>query len=199
MMRVVWISALVGCICMVCVAGADDWRIEAGPVEISPGDSPQVSGVFHVHAPAGTPADAAPRAGGACLLADLLPFGIGLPICATNADCNTPKAIDKAGNPALENFQGYCTARDRSIEPPRCWTRPGLSETHCLRSRDGLLLTPGTHHLPPVPADPLGRGVPLPDWAVLACIAQESQPGACGAPASEHRHISVTPHPGAPD
>lgn len=175
------------------VEAAEDWRIEAGLAQLVAGALPRVNGYFYVHAPAGTPADAAPRSGGACLVADLVPFGVGLPSCETTADCNAPEAIDKASNPALENFQGYCAAPDGSREPPKCWTRPGLPTEYCNRSPDGLRLTPGMHVLPTVPADPLNLETSLPDWAVLACMAEEGHPAACGEPANVHRQLSMTP------
>ena len=178
-----------------CIAAAQDWRIEAGAVTIASGDSPQVTGVFFVHAPPGTAADAAPRTGGACLLADLVSYGIGLASCETVDDCNTAEALDLERYPNFQGGHGYCISRDGSDEPRKCWTRPGPPDRYCLRSMDGLRLTPGVHQLPRVPADPLGRGDPLPDWVVLACIAAEGQAMGCGASNAAHRQTSVTPLP----
>jgi len=172
---------------------ANDWSIQAGQVEITVGDSPRVSGTFYVHAPPGTPAETVIRTGGACLLTDLVPFGVGLESCTSNGDCNTPQAIDKANHPEMQGYLGYCVVRDGSDEPPRCWTRPGPPQDYCKRSIDGLALTPGTHQLPSVPADPLNHGAPLPDWAVFACMADEGHPTACGQPVSDHRQFSMTP------
>lgn len=171
----------------------DNWSIQAGQVEISVGGKPQVTGTFYVRAPSGTPADTVTRTGGACLLADLVPFGVGLESCTSNADCNTPQAIDKANHPQMDRFLGYCVVRDSSDELPRCWTRPGPPQDYCKRSIDGHPLTPGAHQLPMVPADPLDHGELLPDWAVFACMADEGHPTACGQPVSDHRRFSMTP------
>jgi hypothetical protein len=172
----------------------EKWRIEAGQVELSAGKSPWVRGSFYVHAPTGTPPDATPRAGGACLVTDLVAEGVGLDTCKTNADCNSPRAIDKAGDPALEAYVGYCLARDGSTQPPRCWTRPGPPATYCQRTVDGLKFTAGEHHLGPVPADPLDTGDRRLKWAVMACMADEGHPKACGDPEGEaFRQISFTP------
>jgi hypothetical protein len=170
------------------------WSIHGGPVEWNPGEPARVSGTFEVRtrdsetATAGTA-----RQGGACLVADLVPFGIGRARCATNADCNGPDAIDKFGHPGLADYHGYCTARDGSAEAPRCWTRPGPASTHCRRTVDGLRLTPGAHAVGPVDADPLGRGEPRPRWAVYACLAHVGHDRACAEPASPYRQISLTP------
>jgi len=172
---------------------AEDWRIEAGQVEFSAGEDVWVRGTFFVTAPAGTPAEASPRNGGACLLADLVALGVGLETCKSNADCNSPRAIDKADNPALEDFLGYCLTRDGSSQPPRCWTRPGPPETHCKRSVDGLRLTAGEHQLKPVLADPLKAGGRRPKWAVRACIADEGYPDGCHEQGGEHQQTSLTP------
>lgn len=171
---------------------ADGWRIEAGAIEVTPGAPARVSGTFHVHAPAGTPPEAAPRAGGACLVADLVPFGVGAAACQSNADCNTPEAIDTQRHPGLDGAYGYCAAPDGSGESSRCWTRPGTARTYCSRSIDGLRLTPGTHRIAAVPADPLDFGGPLPNWAVVACLADAAHPAACGEQSGEHRQFSMT-------
>jgi hypothetical protein len=171
----------------------ENWRIEAGQVEFSGGEEVWVRGSFLVHAPEGTPADAAPREGGACLLADLVAFGVGLESCKSFADCNSPRAIDKANNPAMEDYVGYCVARDGSTQPPRCWTRPGPAESHCKRSVDGLRLTAGKHQLEPVPADPLKTGARRLKWAVIACLADADHPRACGEEESAMRQMSLTP------
>lgn len=174
----------------------DVWRIEAGPVRIAPGEPAELIGIFRVIAPAGTLAEAAPRSGGACLVADLTPFGIGLARCNSHSDCNGPDSID-ASDPRLEGFRGYCASRDGSGEPPHCWTRPGPPQTHCQRSIDGLRLTQGAHELGPVNADPLGNGGPLPEWAVYACMADEGHDRACGQRGGGNRQTSLTPLPGA--
>lgn len=186
---------LIAAAMLIMAEAAEDWRVEAGPVEIMHTISPQVTGAFYVHAPPGTSADTVARTGGACLLADLVPFGVGLATCKTSEDCNTPEAIDKANDPAKELFYGYCAVRDGSGEPPKCWTRPGPPGEYCLRSLDGLRLTPGTHQLPEVLADPLNLGEPLPDWAVFACIAAEGQAAGCASQVEEHRQVSLTPLP----
>jgi hypothetical protein len=154
-----------------------------------------VSGTFLVQAPEGTPPDTAPRSGGACLLADLVSFGVGLPTCATTPECNTPQAIDKVNHPELEGFFGYCIAREGSGEPPRCWTRPGPPENHCRRTIDGFRLTARKHQVGPVDADPLGNGPPYPEWVVYACIANAGHDRACGEPLDANRQTSVTVRP----
>ncbi len=169
-----------------------DWRIESGPVRIEPGEHPGVSGTFLVRAPEGKAPDTTARSGGACLLADLVPFGVGLPTCMTTSECNTPEAIDKANHPEFEGYFGYCTGRDGSDEPKRCWTRPGSPETHCRRTIDGFELTAREHRVGPVDADPLGKGPPYPEWVVYACISDAGHPRACGGPLDANRQISVT-------
>jgi hypothetical protein len=171
------------------------WSIHGGPVERIRGEPARVSGTFEVRTEGeGPAAEGKARQGGACLVADLVPFGIGRAHCATNADCNGPDAIDKLGHPGLAEYHGYCAARDGSAEAPRCWTRPGPASTHCRRTVDGLRLNPGVHALlGPVDADPLSRGEPRPRWAVYACLAHEGHDRACAEPASPHRQVSLTP------
>ncbi len=187
-----------------CLLGADGenagtettvgWSIQGGQVELQQGVEPMVSGMFIVSSPqAATDPLAAPLQGGGCLVADLVPFGIGRASCVTNADCNEPDSIDKQHDPRLANFVGYCATRDASTEPPRCWTRPGLPDTHCKRSKDSFRLTAGVHKLGPVDADPLGNGEPYPEWAVFACMAQAGHDRACGEAGSPFRQNSLTP------
>lgn len=172
------------------------WSIQGGQVELQPAGKPQVSGTFLVNSPqAATGPLAAPLQGGACLVADLVPFGIGRARCETNADCNGPDAIDKQHDTRLAEYVGYCATRDGSTEPPRCWTRPGPPNTHCRRSVDALRLIAGVHKLGPVDADPLGSGEPFPEWAVYACMAQVGHERACGEVVSPYRQVSLTPLP----
>lgn len=171
----------------------DAWRIEAGQVETLHGPKAQVVGSFIVHAPDPMPPDAPPRMGGACLVADLVPFGVGLASCETTSDCNAAGALQTDKNPALQGSSTYCAAPDGSDEPRRCWTRPGPPQSHCRRSIDGFRLDPGTHRIGPVDADPMGRGGPVPRWAVFACLAADGHERACGEPDSVHRQISLTP------
>jgi len=175
------------------LSNAGGWHVYAGPVTWAHGDPPQVSGTFEVCAPRGeNRPEAAPRQGGACLVADLVERGIGRAACTTHADCNPPGAFD-GEDPGLANYHGYCLAQDGSDEPPRCWTRPGRSETYCRRSVDGLVLTAGTHQLAPVNGDPQGAGAPYPRWAVIACMAHVGHDRACGDPESSDKQVSVTP------
>jgi len=176
-------------------AVAEQWRITAGPIKWLPGDEIQILGTFQVNGPvAQTDADTVTPQGGACLVVNLVPFGIGRPRCATNTDCNQPEdSIDKQKYPHLADSMGYCTRRDGSVEHPQCWTRPGPAGTHCKRTVDTLVLTDGEHSVGPVAADPLGTGEPYPEWAVYACMAQPGHPRACGEASSDHRQISVTP------
>jgi TolB-like protein/Tfp pilus assembly protein PilF len=172
------------------------WSIHGGPVEWQPGQPVQVVGRFEVRAPAAGPtAETALLQGGACLVADLVPFGIGRATCATNADCNGPGAFDRVRGSDTEGYLGYCAARDGSNEPPRCWTRPGPAGSHCRRSVDGLLLTEGVQEVGPVAADALENGEPYPEWAVYACMAHPGHDRACGEPVSPNRQVSLTPLP----
>lgn len=193
LLRTVTVFGMMAVAASLLAAGA--WRIEAGPVEVIHDGRAQVSGIFQVHAPPGTPSGAAPRNGGACLVADLVPFGVGGASCRTNADCNTTRAIDTELRPELEGAFGYCAVRDGSDEFPRCWTRPGPVREYCRRSVDGLILTPGIHRLPVVPAAPLRDAPVVPEWAILACLADEGHPTACGEQNSEHQQVSVSPRP----
>lgn len=171
-------------------ADAGDWRIQAGPVTWTQGDPPQVTGTFEVCAASGEdPPGGALRQGGACLVADLVPWGIGRASCATHADCNAFDGKD----PRMAGYVGYCATQDGSGEPPRCWTRPGPASTHCRRSADGFPLTVGTHGFGPVSGDPQGAGAPYPRWAVFACLAQAGHDRACGDPDSPNKQISLTP------
>jgi len=184
---------LAGCLVSLSADPLPDWRIEAGPVRIDPRDPTMVGGTFVVRAPPGTAPQVAGRQGGACLVADLLARGIGMASCQTDLDCNTQEAIDKEDHPHLQTYYGYCLSRDGSLERPRCWTRPGPPQTHCSRTVDGLQLTEGVHELASVMADPLGLGAPYPEWAVLACMADEGHERACGQASDAHRQRSVSP------
>jgi hypothetical protein len=177
-------------------AAATGWSIHGGPVERRPGEPVTVVGQFEVRAAlGGSTAATAPLQGGACLVANLAPFGIGRTRCSTNADCNGPDAIDREHDARLAEYVGYCAARDGSGQAPQCWTRPGPADTHCRRTVDGLLLTTGTHALGPVAADPLGNGEPWPEWAVYACMAHAGHDRACGEAVSADRQVSLTPLP----
>lgn len=171
-----------------------EWRIQSGQVEQISKTPPLVSGTFAIIS-TNQPIDsyAAPMQGGACLVADLVPFGIGRNECMSNADCNGVDSIDKQRMPDLTDYVGYCVSRDGSQQAPRCWTRPGPPETHCRRTIDSLQLTVGTHTLGPVNADPLGQGEPYPEWAVYACMAHPDHEKACGEAVSPFRQISLTP------
>ena len=170
------------------------WRIHGGTVAWTEAERPQVSGSFEICPPRGSnTGDAAPLQGGACLVADLTPFGIGMAACETHADCNAPGAFDRLPNPGAAEYSGYCIAPDGSDEPPRCWTRPGPAGTYCRRSIDALPMTAGSHRIGPVSGDPLGTGKPFPQWAVYACLAHAGHDRACGEPASPHRQVSLTP------
>lgn len=177
-----------------------EWSIRAGQVELQALEKPLVSGEFSVissHLEVDSPA--APRQGGACLVADLVPFGIGRESCVTNADCNGPDAMDKQLDPRLASYVGYCASRDGTNQAYKCWTRPGPPETHCRRTRDSLRLTAGVHRLGPVDADPLGNSEPYPEWAVYACMAQPGHERACGETVSPYRQVSLTPLPAGRD
>jgi len=174
-------------------ASAGGWSIRAGPVEWAQGEPLQVSGRFEVCGPdSGAEAGAEPRSGGACLLADLVDQGIGRVACTTHADCNGPDAIDRE-DPRMAGYVGYCATEDGSGEAPRCWTRPGPPETHCQRSVDGFLLTPGVHRLTPVDGDPLRNGAPYPRWVVYACLAHVGHGRACAEPENPNKQVSLTP------
>jgi len=175
-------------------AKTDSWVIQAGPIRSIDGSVPMVTGTFQVSGPQSAISSKEElRQGGACLIADLVPFGIGLSNCTTNQDCNQPDGFGAATIPALKEAYGYCVSRGG--EPPRCWTRPGPPDKYCRRSIDGLRLTPGEHQLEPVAIDPLRRGMPYPEWAVYACMAHKGHDRECGNPGkSQFRQISVTPN-----
>jgi hypothetical protein len=179
-------------------ADTPGWRILAGPVEMRPVEPALVSGSFRViaHPPGIDPLGARPQ-GGACLVANLVPFGIGRARCVTNADCNAADALDKEHDPRLAGYIGYCMRRDGSDAPPQCWTRPGPAGTHCKRSVGEWQLSEGAHPLGPVAADPLGKGEPYPEWAVYACMAHPGHDRACGETVSPYRQVSLTPAPPA--
>lgn len=187
-----WTGFLLIAVCGFAAAQGDGSTIRSGPVTWQEGAEARVAGVFEVRAAAGeTDPQALPRQGGACLVADLVPYGVGRARCSTDADCNQADAFD-AGNPLTADFRGYCAARDGSGEPTKCWTRPGPPETHCRRTVDGLELRVGTHPIGPVNGDPLGRGEPYPDWAVYSCMAQPGHDRACGEPESPFKQVSLT-------
>lgn len=194
------IKGLLGVVLLASLANADeqapaagDRRIQAGPVTWQNGANPQVSGTFRVFAAATDIESPDPALqGGACLVADLTPFGIGSAECATNADCNPVNTADTQPSPHVSEFVGYCAARDGSGETPRCWTRPGPPSTHCKRTIDPFRLTEGEHELGPVSANPLGNAPPYPEWVVYACLAAPGHDRACGEAVSPHRQISLT-------
>lgn len=174
------------------------WSIIAGPVNLVPGNPVRAEGTFEIRAtPGAVDRDLPPVTGGACLVANLVPFGIGRATCQTNADCNGPDAIDAEADSRLVDYAGYCAARDGSGEPSTCWTRPGPASTHCRRTVDTLQIAEGEYGLGPVSGDPLGNAPPWPEWAVYACTADPGFPGACGEIVSPNRRISLTPPPGA--
>lgn len=175
------------------LAATPSWRIQAGPIRVTNDERLSVSGRFRLSPLSDRAAEEQALSGGACLVADLVPFGIGRAQCNTNADCNGPDVFNAQRDPRITDYVGYCAGRDGSGEPPRCWTRPGPATTHCLRSVDGLVLGPGEFILGPVDADPLGVGAGSPEWAVLACLAHPGHARACGEPLSIHRQVSLTP------
>jgi len=173
------------------------WSIHGGPVEWQTGQPGQVIGRFEVRAPADRPAaEAEPLQGGACLVADLVPFGIGKATCTTHADCNEPSTFGPPGGPDVEQYYGYCATRDGSNEPARCWTRPGPPGAYCIRTNDSWKLTAGMHTVGPVNGKPLGEQAPDPEWAVYACLAHPGHERACGEPDNPHRQVSLSPVPG---
>ena len=170
------------------------WNIQAQEAAWASGDSLAVTGSVRIVAPPqSADADPATPQGGACLVANLVPFGIGRRDCATNADCNGPDAIDRQHDPRLADYTGYCARRDGSEQAPTCWTRPGPAESHCKRTIDGWKMAAGEHGIGPVDGDPLGAGEPYPEWAVYACMAYLGSDRACGMPVSDQRRISLTP------
>jgi hypothetical protein len=172
---------------------AGNWSIQAGPVTAAEGHEPEVSGLFEVCSPAGeAPGRMALHQGGACLVAYLVPFGTGRAECRSHADCNPPGEFDRLGPPTADYF-GYCARRDGDDGPPRCWTRPGPADTHCLRTVDHWRMSAGIHQIGPVNGDPLGRGEPYPEWAVFACVAHSGHDRACGEPDNPNKEVSLTP------
>jgi len=170
---------------------ADAWSIRPGPVEFEGDESGwRASGSFSVDGPEEDIASL-PQGGG-CLMADLVPSGIGAAQCQTNAECNTSETFDLNQHPERADFHGYCAARDGSDGPARCWTRPGRPDAYCKRSIDSPLIR-GRNELGPVDADPLKQGQPLPEWAVYTCLARPGYDRACGGPENPNRRISMTP------
>lgn len=180
-------------------AGAADkvtlngWTAEAGKIQASTSKGQpktrRVTGSFELKREAG--ADDARRAG-ACLLADLVDQGVGLPSCSSDQDCND--AYDAAPNPQLgPRANGphlYCLGKKPASTEKRCWIRPGPDSTHCIKG----LLAPGKHSVPAaaagqpesggVPADPLGKGKAV-NWRVYACLNPDNTlPPACANPNS---------------
>ncbi len=172
------------------------WSIHGGPVEWQAGEPGQVIGHFEIRAPAdGTSADAELLQAGACLVADLTPFGIGSATCTTQADCNQPGTFGSPENAGIEQYHGYCATRDGSKEATRCWTRPGPPDAYCIRTKDSWKATAGMHTVGPANGKPLGDQAPAAEWAVYACLAHPGHGRACGEPDNPHRQISLTPGP----
>ena len=170
------------------------WNIQAQQAAWASDGNPVITGGFRITSPPqSADADPATPQGGACLVANLVPYGIGRPTCASHADCNGPDAIDRQRDPRLADYTGYCARRDGSAEAPTCWTRPGPAESYCKRTIDGWKMAAGEHEIGPVNGDPLGAGKPYPEWAVYACMAYFGNDRACGMPANDQRRISLTP------
>jgi len=190
--------------CMFDASAADKatlngWTIEAGKIKSSPSrtepQTKQVSGSFVLENKA-DPTET--RRAGACLLADLVDQGVGLPSCSSNQECND--AYDLAPNPQLGNRSNgphlYCLGDKPSSTEKRCWIRPGPDSTHCSKG----LYSPGSHAVPAplagqpdsggVPADPLGNGKGV-NWRVLTCLNPDNGlPPACANPSSTNKVYS---------
>jgi hypothetical protein len=138
------------------------------------------------------------RRAGACLLADLVDQGVGLPSCSSDKQCND--AYDVAPNPQLGSRSNgpylYCLGERPSSTEKRCWIRPGPDSTYCSKN----LYSPGRHAVPApvtgqpdsggVPADPLGNGKGV-RWRVIACLNPDnSLPPACANPGSTNKAYS---------
>ena len=146
-----------------CFAERDGWRITSGPIE--PGATSElIKATVTFTMVSGT---ATTRAGGACLVADLVAQGIGAATCTSDADCI---AAAQAAFPT--GGYGYCAAPDGSGEAKRCWTRPS---DNCVRSP---MNPPGSRTLPEVPWDARGNQAPV-RWMVLGCLAEQATPAAC--------------------
>jgi hypothetical protein len=145
-----------------CFAELDGWMITSG--RIVEGSTPAfVTGSLTFTKLSG---DAETRGGGGCLVADLVALGSGSATCTSDADCTT----------SIANGYGYCASPDGSGEAKRCWTRPGGPDL-CVRS---MANTPGEQMLPEVAWDVAGDGTPV-RWMIVACLAEEATPGACGS------------------
>ena len=191
--------------CMFDASAADKatlngWTIEAG--KITSGTSRTEPQTKRVSGSFGLENNADPtqtRRAGACLLADLVDQGVGLPSCSSDKQCND--AYDAAPNPQLGSRTSglflYCLGKKPSSTEKRCWIRPGSAGTHCSKN----LYLPGSHPVPApvagqpnsggVPADPLGNGKGV-NWRVFACLnPDESLPPACANPTSTNKVYSL--------
>jgi hypothetical protein len=180
-------------------ATLNGWTIEAGKIKSSTSrtepHSKQVSGSFELKNKA-DPTQT--RRAGACLLADLVDQGVGLPSCSSDKECND--AYDLAPNPQLGTRTNgphlYCLGEKPSSTEKRCWIRPGPDSSHCSKG----LYSPGSHAVPApvagqpdsagVAADPLGNGQDV-NWRVMACLNPDNGlPPACAIPGSTNKVYS---------
>jgi len=181
-------------------AALNGWTIEAGKIksDASPTElqGRQVSGSFELKNKADSTQT---RRAGACLLADLVDQGVGLPSCSSDKECND--AYDLAPNPQLgARTNGphlYCLGEKPSSTEKRCWIRPGPGSSHCSKG----LYSPGRHAIPApvtgqtdsagVAADPLGNGHDV-NWRVLACLNPDNGlPPACANPDPTNKAYSL--------
>ncbi|HET6564541.1 MAG TPA: hypothetical protein VFG52_03935 [Xanthomonadales bacterium] len=157
------------------------WTIEAGKIkaETTRGRPPTrlVKGSFELKSD-GASGDS--RRAGACLLADLVDQGVGLPSCTSHQQCNdsykaAPNSKLGSGNPGPYL---YCLGDKPGDTEKRCWIRPGPDSTHCVKNQ----FAPGEYAVPAtgtVDADPLGKGKPV-AWRVFACLNPDNNlPPAC--------------------
>lgn len=181
-------------------ATLNGWTIEAGKIKSSTSrtepQTKQISGSFELKNKA-DPTQT--RRAGACLLADLVDQGVGLPSCSSDKQCND--AYDAAPNPRLGSRTNgpylYCLGKKPSSTEKRCWIRPGPDSTHCSKG----MYSPGIHPVPAlvagqpdsggIPADPLGNGKGV-NWRVLTCLNPDNGlPPACANPIGTNKAYSL--------
>ncbi|MFN0247986.1 MAG: hypothetical protein ACKV2T_13940 [Kofleriaceae bacterium] len=148
-----------------CCIELDGWCVSAGPIE--PGSTSAMIKAAVTFTKISGNADT--RGGGACLVADLVDQGIGPATCTSDAECIAAAQLVFPGPGGF----GYCAAPDGSGEAKRCWTRPG---NFCVRSS---MNPPGTVTLNEVMWDAQSNNEPV-RWMLLACMAEEATPTACG-------------------
>jgi hypothetical protein len=114
--------------------------------------------------------------GGACLVADLTPQGIGKQRCSTDLDCNPVVSVrQRPGRPDVPSVTHYSSAyclksHELPSAPKICWVRPGSQDDYCsIRRPPAEPLSRGKYPLPTVRADPTGKDLPV-RWRIVTCL-----------------------------